>query len=230
MRGGDVALAKCWVGGHRGPVCHPDGACRRVDGIAAGTITAEMGEPEADGRAGALAAFAQGLRPILAQADVEGFRRYLGRWDEVIGDTSVLAVQSDAEVRRTMAEMMRRPRQFGLPAWGPTDITQAIEAPPEVPSVEMVGERGVEPTDPPMAIYQEVALFGGGVAADGRRGMVGEPSVAWRQSDFVTGTTVEARGRVPRVVPALRADPASRTRSRTPPGFRQLDLPLGQGD
>lgn len=203
---------------------------RRVDGIAAGTIIAEMGEPEADGRAGVLTAFAQGLRPILALADVEGFRRYLGRWDEVIGDTSVLAVQTDAEVRRTMAEMMRRPRQFGLPAWGPTDISQVDESPSEVPSVEVVGERDVEPTDPPTASYAEVASFGDGVIDDRRRGMIGEPSVTWRQADFVTGTPVEARGRVPRVVPALRAGPASRTRPRTPPGFRQLDLPLGQGD
>gem|GEM_PF-6344053 len=211
-------------------MCHPGVRYCRVDGITAGTISAEMGDPEADGRAGVLGAFAQGLRPILAQADVEGFRRYLGRWDEIIGDTSALAVQTDAEVRRTMADMMQRPRQFGLPAWGPTDIAKGYETPPEEPSLELVGERGIETTDPPISIYEEVTSFGDGATDDRRRGMIDEPSATWRQADFVTGTPVEARGRVPRVVPAIRADPTSRTRQRTPPVFRQLDLPLGQGD
>ena len=136
---------------HRAPVCHPVAVPCRIDGIAAGTITTAMGEPDADGGANVLAAFAVGLRPILAQADVDAFRQYLGRWDEVLGDTSALAMQSDAEVRRTMAEMLRRPRQFGLPAWvesvGNTADTATIDPPQLFDPPPLLESLAVEPID-----------------------------------------------------------------------------------
>ena len=72
-----------------------------------------------------LAEFCSGLRAVLLAGDVEAFRRYLRRWEELIGDTSELAETSDEQARRTMATLLRRPAQFGLPPW-----TQGAIPPP----------------------------------------------------------------------------------------------------
>lgn len=233
-RGGGDSLVKGRVGSHRAPVCHPVAVPCRIDGIAAGTITTAMGEPDADGGANVLAAFAVGLRPILAQADVDAFRQYLGRWDEVLGDTSALAMQSDAEVRRTMAEMLRRPRQFGLPAWvesvGNTADTATIDPPQLFDPPPLLESLAVEPIDVPATVYDELTLLGGPKNEEPPQGTVCEPPEAWRQTDFVTGTLVEPRGRIPRVMPVGRTDASPRPTPRVPRGFRQLDLPFGQGE
>ena len=244
--GGGKSLVERRVGSHRGPVCHPTAVPCPLDRIAAGTIMSAMGEPDADGGANVLAAFAVGLQPILAHADVDAFRQYLGRWDEVLGDTSALAMQSDAEVRRTMAEMLRRPRQFGLPAWaeraGPATDTAAADAPlladpplvPDAPlslkSSPVLDTIAVEPIDVPQTVYDELTSLGDPFDDGPARGTVCEAPGAWRQSDFVTGTLVEPRGRIPRVMPVVRTEPSPRSAPRVPRGFRQLDLPFGQGE
>jgi hypothetical protein len=183
-----------------------------------------MGEPDVNGEANVMAAFAFGLRPILVSADVVAFRQYLGRWDEVLGDTSILAMQSDEEVRRTMTEMLRRPRQFGLPAWvesvGDEVSCIAVDQSPAADTL------AVESVDPSATGFDGLTLQD---ATSERRPQVRvcEAPETWRQSNFVTGTLVEPRGRVPRVMPAGVAESSPRRVSRAPRGFRQLDLPLG---
>lgn len=235
-----------------------------------------------EGAPGSTEAFASGLRAILARADVGAFRRYLGRWEEFLGDTSSLATQTDDEVRRTMAEMLRRPRQFGLPAWptddagggtgvgasqvaggGPDGGVAPASLPGEASSCDRVqatdgasgadalrarfdfdqerGEAasafaepealailplpGVDPVDAPAGVYDEVAWLDG---HDRRH--VSESAVSWRQANFVTGTLVDARGRVPRVVSPSRGGAGRRPGPRLPAGYTQLDLPFGGED
>jgi hypothetical protein len=61
--------------------------------------------------------FARGLYPILLEGDVAAFRRYLGRWEDVIGDTAEMVEVPPDQQRRTMTAILRRPRQFNLPPW-----------------------------------------------------------------------------------------------------------------
>lgn len=65
--------------------------------------------------------FRQGLYPILMARDVAAFGRYLRQWEELLGDTADLAETSEAQQRRTMEALLRRPQQFNLPPW-PRDL------------------------------------------------------------------------------------------------------------
>jgi hypothetical protein len=187
-----------------------------------------MGEPDANGGVNVMAEFAVGLRPILAQADVEAFRQYLGRWDEVLGDTSALAMQSDAEVRRTMAEMLQRPGQFGLPAWRERLVSATDDA--EIMNSRSLDKVSVEATILPGSLDSEVAALDDPVRDDPLRNIVRDPPSAWRQTSFVTVTLVEPRGRAPRATPASQREAPRHSVPRVPCGFRQLDLPLGQSE
>lgn len=200
-----------------------------------------MGEADVSDETNALTSFAMGLRPILERGDVATFRQYLGRWDDVLGDTSALAVQSDAEVRRTMAEMLRRPVQFGLPAWHErssalAEVGEAVLAElgaavdSSIVDVVVLGQVAVKPTDAPESLYDEAADLGRALVSEPSRSAVYESPLTWRQTNFVTGTLVEPRGRIPRVVPAGQSEVARRAAPRIPRGFRQLGLPFGQDD
>lgn len=61
--------------------------------------------------------FRRGLYPILVRGDVAAFLRYLAHWEDLFGDTLELSQTSEAEQRRTMAMLLRRPQQFNLPPW-----------------------------------------------------------------------------------------------------------------
>jgi hypothetical protein len=174
-----------------------------------------------------MGAFAVGLRPILARADVEAFRQYLSRWDEVLGDTSALTMQSDGEVRRTMLDMLRRPKQFGLPTWAEAPIEGQVPnlvemAPPA--SASHVGRSDLRET-----VLDETSV-GSPTTDDGPLPSVDDVTSMWLQIDFVAGTLVEADGQVTRAVPVRRAEAPPRSGPRVPRGFRQLVLPLGQSD
>ena len=98
---------------------------------AAGTmVVAVMTDGVRDGQSGQVRDFARGLRLVLVAGDVNAFRGYLGQWDDILGDTTELSGQSDADVRRTMMQLLRRPRQFGLPDWS-DDLEEAPEVSPE---------------------------------------------------------------------------------------------------
>ncbi|NBQ32210.1 MAG: hypothetical protein EBU21_09755 [Proteobacteria bacterium] len=98
---------------------------------AAGTmVVAVMTDGVRDGQSGQVRDFARGLRLVLVAGDVNAFRGYLGQWDDILGDTTELSGQSDADVRRTMMQLLRRPRQFGLPDWS-DDLEEAPEGSPE---------------------------------------------------------------------------------------------------
>ncbi len=214
-----------------------------------------MANPDGEDGAGTVDTFATGLRPILLRVDVAAFRQYLGRWDDVIGDTAALAVQTDAEVRRTMSEMLRRPRQFGLPAWPVTSTpplaasntptwvgtvaTENLEgARVGPPTVETDGQmarveslpQGTVPVarrdhDDVVPVDLPESVYAE-VEALKPRGTCEDPS-SWAQADFVTGDFVKPNARVPRVVTSSRLPASRRAATRTPPGFQQLDLPFG---
>jgi hypothetical protein len=76
--------------------------------------------------------FSRGLHPILLRADAAAFSRYLSRWEDVIGDTAELTATPPEQLRRTMAALLRRPQQFGLPPW-----PAVPSAPPPGPPVEL---------------------------------------------------------------------------------------------
>ena len=105
----------------------------------------------------------------------------MAQWEDLVGDTTELREATDAQTRRTMASMLRRPAQFGLPAWprpvpaeeppysrgsGGDNLGSAGEADT---SARGVGERSVpdrvraepaEAGDEPDAIYQLDMLTG----------------------------------------------------------------------
>lgn len=85
-----------------------------------------------DGQSGRLDDFCRGLFPILLEGDAAAFRRYLARWEDVIGDTAELAETSEAQQRRTMTAMLRNPRQFRLPPWPRTPAEASPLASPPV--------------------------------------------------------------------------------------------------
>ncbi len=106
-----------------------------------------------DGQSGRVRDFVRGLRLVLVAGDVDAFRGYLGQWDDVLGDTTELAGQSDADVRRTMIKVLRRPRQFGLPGWS-DEVEEAPEVSPEnlssnaTPSEAWDGSPGIDYREP----------------------------------------------------------------------------------
>ena len=175
-----------------------------------------------------LLAFSRGLYPILLRADAAAFSSYLSRWEDVIGDTSELSSTPPDQLRRTMAALLRRPQQFGLPAWPATpDQGQAArETPalwpekglrqsPPAPGGEAPAApsgRGPElPPEPPPAVprrgtYQVDMLTGELVpVARGAPGGVAEPPPA----PYVTADEAQA--------------PPRRRRPRRPPrGMKQL--------
>ncbi|HXI15283.1 MAG TPA: hypothetical protein VNM48_02850 [Chloroflexota bacterium] len=64
-----------------------------------------------------LDSFRLGLYPILIAGDVDAFQSYLGQWEDLLGDTAELMETSEAQQRRTMDALLRRPQQFNLPPW-----------------------------------------------------------------------------------------------------------------
>ena len=106
-----------------------------------GAIRTASGGAEASEQ---LLAFSRGLYPILLRADAAAFSSYLSRWEDVIGDTSELSATPPDQLRRTMVALLRRPQQFGLPAWPATpDQGQAAR---ETPA--LWPDRGLRPSPP----------------------------------------------------------------------------------
>jgi hypothetical protein len=97
--------------------------------------------------------FSRGLYPILVQADTAAFRQYLSAWEDVIGDTTELTATPADQLRRTMAAVLRRPQQFGLPAWPATGVLDGAGVtgapPPATPPAAPI--RPAEATRPPPA-------------------------------------------------------------------------------
>jgi hypothetical protein len=89
--------------------------------------------------------FQRGLFPILIAGDVDAFRRYLTRWEEVIGDTAELGELPVEEQRSLMARLLRRPQVYNLPAW-PPDLADA-GAPPGSRPVDDRPDRDHVPCD-----------------------------------------------------------------------------------
>jgi hypothetical protein len=79
-----------------------------------------------------LEAFCRGLRPILLEADVPAFRRYLAQWEDVIGSPAELSEETAEQTRQRMASMLRQPRRFGLPPWPPVPYRAAAAHEPVV--------------------------------------------------------------------------------------------------
>lgn len=84
-------------------------------------------------------AFQHGLFPILVEGDTDAFRRYLGRWEEIIGDTAALGELPDDEQRALMSRLLRRPQLYNLPPW-PEELAESST------SAELPGW----PTSPPL--------------------------------------------------------------------------------
>jgi len=97
------------------------------------------------------------LHPILVAGDVAAFRAHMAQWEELVGDSTELRESSEDQTRRTMATLLRRPTQFGLPPWASPEAApdaQRAEGPRDVPSVEPEAQRD------PDAIYQLDMLTG----------------------------------------------------------------------
>ena len=163
--------------------------------------------------------FCRGLQPILLDGDVEAFRRYLRRWEELVGDTTDLAETPDAQARRTMDALLRRPGQYGLPPWPDQVITASAD-------VFSVNRREVVPA--PLAdaalpgTVDEVwiapePVVGGAEEVDAYDGA---PASAY-QLDMLTGELVPLNG----------SDEAGHARDATPPSRtprrRRHPLPAG---
>ena len=73
--------------------------------------------PGAAAPPGELEAFCRGLYPILLEGDAAAFRRYLARWEDVVGDTAELAEAPLEQQREAMAALLRHPQRFNLPPW-----------------------------------------------------------------------------------------------------------------
>jgi hypothetical protein len=194
-----------------------------------GAISTRSGGAEASEQ---LLAFSRGLYPILLRADAAAFSSYLSRWEDVIGDTSELSATPPDQLRRTMVALLRRPQQFGLPAWPATpDQGQAAR---ETPA--LWPDKGLRHSPP--------APGGGPSAAPPALGPESQteppPAVPRRgtyQVDMLTGELVPvARGASagapggvaePPPAPYVAADeaqpPPRRRRPRRPPrGMKQL--------
>ncbi len=78
---------------------------------------------DAPNGANAVREFQAGLFPILVAGDLDAFRRYLGRWEETVGDTTALGELPEAEQRALMSRLLRRPQIYNLPPW-PADLAQ----------------------------------------------------------------------------------------------------------
>lgn len=162
--------------------------------------------------------FCRGLHPILVEADLDAFRRYLRRWEDLLGDTTELAETSDEQTRRTMGALLRRPAQYGMPPW-PAAPTAPI-APPEPaeptafsdsllpePDLSTEPERNPEPAleaRPDPEICEPDGIY---------------------QLDMLTGELVplDPDALRPRVDPAPPRAPRRRPR-RLPPNLEQLAL------
>lgn len=164
-----------------------------------------------------LGAFARGLYEILVAIDIDRFRQYLGRWDDMLGDTSAIASQTDAEVRRTMVDLLRRPRQYGLPPWSPglahiepplpdaVDPIASDTAPLGVPEISHRDEPRA-----PLVMHQDE-----GEAM---------PSVAWMQFSFIEGDPgIRREAPIPRVLAGVRST-TGRREAHLPVGYVQLGL------
>ena len=124
-------------------------------------VVAVMTDGVRNGQSGQVRDFARGLRPILVAGDVDAFKGYLGQWDDILGDTTELAGQSDADVRRTMIHLLRRPRQFGLPDWS-DEVPETAEVTPNdlvadvFPTLEWDDLPGIDPRerDPALGVVR----------------------------------------------------------------------------
>jgi hypothetical protein len=176
--------------------------------------------------------FQRGLFPILVEGDADAFRRYLGRWEDVIGDTAGLGDLPPAEVHALMARLLRRPQLYNLPAW-PADLEetqlaradgrrdQAMVLPEPPPQVPEPAPRP-EPTpqsEPP------VPTPGPAPALEPE-----PPSAACYQLDMITGEFVPvstaplSAAETPAPYEATTRPPQRRRRRRIPPGMVQLAL------
>jgi hypothetical protein len=145
--------------------------------------------------------FCRGLQPILLDGDVDGFRRYLRRWEDLVGDTADLAETPDAQARRTMDALLRRPGQYGLPPW-PTPV---IAVPTNIVSVDTPE---LPPVDVSPLTTDEEWISPERAAApdDEADDLTGAPPCTY-QLDMLTGELIPLDG----------FDDAGRTRDTTPP-------------
>jgi hypothetical protein len=173
--------------------------------------------------------FQRGLFPILVEGDADAFRRYLGRWEDVIGDTGGLSDLPPAEVHALMARLLRRPQLYNLPAW-PADLEDThlaradarrdqVTVLPEPPRRVPEPAPGAEPAPPEPPVPTPAPA------------LAPEPrSAAWYQLDMITGefvpvsTTPLSAAEAPAPYEANSRLPQRRRRRRTPPGMVQLTL------
>lgn len=92
--------------------------------------------------------FRDGLYEILLAGNVDAFSRYLRQWEELIGDTAELGETSEAQQRRTMDALLRRPQQYNLPPW-PRHTPPSVTA---RPPVQLVPASPVGDTRQPLPI------------------------------------------------------------------------------
>ncbi len=144
-------------------------------------VVAVMTDGVRDGQSGQVRDFARGLRPILVAGDVDAFKGYLGQWDDILGDTTELAGQSDAVVGRTMTQLLRRPRQFGLPDWS-DEVPEAPEVSPDdlasdvFPSSERDGSLDIDHRE--RDSEAAVVVPGGDISADDYRALPAAPDAS----------------------------------------------------
>ena len=188
--------------------------------------------------------FSRGLYPILVQADTAAFRQYLSAWEDVIGDTTELTATPADQLRRTMAAVLRRPQQFGLPAWPATGVLDGAGVtgtpPPVTPAAIPPPAAPIRPAEairPPPAPAPAVPATPSGQCqrrrSRRRPGTIRKGSTSWTCSPESSYRSRRRRARWPsrrrrRTTPAPRhrAAPAHtrRRRRRRPTGLEQLSL------
>ena len=87
--------------------------------------------------------------------DVAAFRKHLAQWEELVGDSTELGATPEDQTRRTMAAILKNPRQFGLPAW-----PREAAPPTRAGDLPERWQRSEPDPRPPEATYQLDMLTG----------------------------------------------------------------------
>ncbi len=174
---------------------------------------------------GALEAFRRGLYPILRAGDVAAFRRYLARWEHVVGDTSELAQTPIEQQRRIMLALLHQPQQFSLPPWPPHGFDDAAQA---EPAARAALEQASSPERPSLkaAVLEEPGRRAAPEPASPQEPGPARGETRFFQIDMLTGELVPV---TPPALPLPAEAPVSvprrrRRRARSPLGLRQLPL------
>ena len=186
--------------------------------------------------------FQAGLFPILVAGDLAAFRRYLARWEEIIGDTTPLEDLPESEQRALMARLLRRPQAYNLPPW-PADLADSMDgidgaaafpasrgirtAAAPAPAVDAA--RPVQPATPPPALPPTPPPVPEPTAAETEDEHGAEPGGTY-QIDMLTGELVSVQPvvRTAEAAPAYETAPARpkprRRRRRAGAALVQLEL------